>query len=58
MSISKKKSKSLYTNVYYHSKKNGKIAIRLIGKYLYDYGFKEDNILLVKISKNKIVISR
>lgn len=47
----------MYTNVYYHSKKTGKIAIRLIGKYLYDFGFKEGNIVLVKISPGQIVIS-
>lgn len=58
MSISKKKSKTTYTNVYYHSRKNGKLAIRLIGKYLNDFGFNEGNIVKVKISREKIIISR
>lgn len=57
MSMLKKRSKVMYTNVYYHSKKTGKIAIRLIGKWLYDFGFEEGNVVLVKISRGKIVIS-
>lgn len=56
MNISKKKFKITTTKVYYHSKKNGKIAIRLIGKFLYDFGFSEGDSILVKIENKKIVL--
>lgn len=56
MSMSKKKSKITNTKVYYHSKKTGRIAIRLIGKYLYDFGFVEGDLLSIVIEEGKILV--
>ena len=56
MNTSQKRFKTTVTKVYCHSKKTGEIAIRIIGKYLYDFGFNEGDSILIKIENKKIVL--
>ena len=56
MNISQKKYKAKFTKVYCHSKKDGRIAIRVVGKYLRMFGFNKDDSVLLMIEKNKITL--
>jgi len=58
MIISKKRFKVKITKVYQHDKKEGRIAIRLVGKYLHMFGFENGDDVLVKMTDDRIVLKR
>lgn len=48
--------KSFKTRVYTHSKGTGKLAIRLVGKWIQWLGFKEGDTIIVTPSKEGEII--